>query len=87
MSQASLSPCRRSLNRGDVYQALDRVRRLRNRISHHGQIVRYDLKLYYNNIIDLVSWVSPVTAIWLSHHNRFYDVMDAYKDILSLVRR
>jgi len=76
-----------ALTRGDVYQALDKVRRLRNRISHHEQIVRYDLKLYYNSIIDLVSWVSPVTAIWLSHHNRFYDVMDTYKDILSLVRR
>lgn len=76
-----------ALTRGDVYQALDRVRRLRNRIGHHEQIVRYDLKLHYNGIIDLVSWVSPVTAIWLSHHNRFYDVMDAYRDVLSLVRR
>lgn len=75
------------LRRGQVHQVLDKIRRLRNRISHHEQILRYDLNVYYNNIIDLVSWVSPVTAIWLSHHNRFYEVMDQYQDALSLVVR
>lgn len=73
------------LTRGQVYQYLDKIRRLRNRISHHEQILRYDLNIYYNNIIDMVSWVSPVMAIWLSHHNRFYEVLDQYRDALSLV--
>jgi hypothetical protein len=76
-----------ALTRGQVFQILDQIRRLRNRISHHEQIVRYDLNIYYNNIIDLVSWVSPVTAIWLSHHNRFYDVINQYQETLSLVKR
>lgn len=76
-----------ALTRGDVYQILDKIRRLRNRIGHHEQVLRYDLNIYYNNIIDLVSWVSPVTAIWLSHHNRFYDVMTQYQQTLSLVSR
>jgi len=71
-----------ALTRGQVYQLLDKFRRLRNRISHHEQILKYDLDVYYNNIIDLVSWVSPVTAIWLSHHNRFYEVRDQYKSLL-----
>ncbi len=76
-----------ALTRGQVYELLDKIRRLRNRISHHEQVVRYDLNIYYNNIIDLVSWVSPVTAIWLSHHNRFYDVIDQYQEALSMVQR
>ena len=73
------------LTRGQVHQTLDKLRRLRNRISHHEQILKYDLNVYYNSIIDLVSWVSPVTAIWLSHHNRFYDVMDQYNETLAIV--
>ncbi len=75
-----------ALTRGQVFQVLDKIRRLRNRISHHEQIVRYDLNTYYNDIIDIVSWVSPVTAIWLSHHNRFYDVINQYEEALSLVQ-
>jgi hypothetical protein len=75
-----------ALTRGQVFEILDRIRRLRNRISHHEQIIKYDLNVYYNNIIDLVLWVSPVTAIWLSHHNRFYEVTDEYREALSLVK-
>jgi hypothetical protein len=76
-----------ALTRGQVYEILDKIRRLRNRISHHEQILRYDLNVYYNNIIDLFSWVNPVTAIWLSHHNRFYDVVDQYQEALSKIER
>jgi hypothetical protein len=76
-----------ALTRGDVYQVLDKIRRLRNRIGHHEQILHYDLNTHYNSIIDLLSWVIPVTAIWLSHHNRFYEVMEQNTQALSLVVR
>ncbi len=32
-----------ALTRGQVYEILNKIRRLRNRISHHEQIIRYDL--------------------------------------------
>ena len=55
------------LTRAGVYDALDNVRRLRNRIVHHEQIIKYPLDQLYNGIITIVTWVDPVVAIWLSH--------------------
>jgi hypothetical protein len=75
-----------SLTRGQVFQRLDKIRLLRNRIGHHEQIIKYNLNDYYNEIIELVSWVCPITAIWLSHHNRFYEVIHEYQDPLSVVK-
>ncbi|HYI71743.1 MAG TPA: Abi family protein [Skermanella sp.] len=74
-----------ALLRNDVFAILDKIRRLRNRIGHHEQIILYNLEERYNNIIDIISWVSPITAIWLSHHNRFYDVRNQYKEEIAMV--
>lgn len=76
------------LTRNTVHSSLDEVRRLRNRIVHHEQIIKYPLDDLYNRVITIVTWVDPVVAIWLSHHNRYHEVKDSFSaEVYELVGR
>lgn len=45
-------------------EALERVRRLRNRIAHHEPIFHRDLTTDYNTILCLIGWRDPVARQW-----------------------
>jgi len=70
-----LRPCfvngPKRLVRKDVHGRLDRLRLLRNRIAHHEPLLNWDLRGEYENALEVVSWLSPVTAQWARRHSRF----------------
>jgi abortive infection bacteriophage resistance protein len=49
-----------------IYQYLDQIRYLRNRIAHHEPIFNRALADDYHKIIELVRFRCEITASWLS---------------------
>ena len=52
--------------RQKIYDELDGVRGIRNRIAHHEPIFARNLVADYNRMLALVTWRCPTTATWLS---------------------
>ena len=48
-----------------IYDELDGVRSIRNRIAHHEPIFARNLAADYTRMLKLVSWRCPTTASWL----------------------
>jgi hypothetical protein len=51
-----------------IYNDLEQLRFLRNRIAHHEPIFSRTLTEDYRKIIELVRFRCAITAIWLEHH-------------------
>lgn len=51
--------------RNMIYDELEGVRGIRNRIAHHEPIIARDLAADYARMLKLVAWRCPTTAIWL----------------------
>ena len=51
-----------------IYEDLERVRRLRNRIAHHEPIFTRALDVDYQTILALVRFRCAITAAWLDSH-------------------
>nr|BDF97392.1 hypothetical protein [Pseudomonas aeruginosa] len=49
-----------------IYDELDKVRGIRNRIAHHEPIFQRNLAADYARMIRLVKWRCPRTAAWLN---------------------
>jgi hypothetical protein len=56
-------------NRHTLYDALDRLRTLRNRIAHHEPIFQRKLADDYRRIRNIVGFISVPTLAWLDHHS------------------
>lgn len=52
--------------RADVQGPVSRLHQLRNRIAHHEAIHHLDLVNLYCEMIQVVEWINPATARWLS---------------------
>lgn len=61
--------------RADVYDQLDRLRTLRNRIAHHEPIIRRNLRNDHDRILRLLEMLSPEVADWVRYHSRVPQVM------------
>ena len=55
-------------NRGTVYQAVERVNQLRNRIAHHERVLEVDLKFELEALISLIGWISLDALMWANDH-------------------
>ena len=53
-----------------IYEELEQIRRLRNRIAHHEPIFTRNLSDDYQKILSLVSYRCTTTATWLDEHQR-----------------
>lgn len=53
------------LKRAQIFQPLDDLRRLRNRIAHHEPILNRNIAADYASILDLIRYISPTTAQWV----------------------
>lgn len=58
-------------NRSSAWDALDRVRNLRNRIAHTEPIFQFPLDDSYQNMVDLASYICPETKLWLENYSNF----------------
>ncbi len=57
-------------SRRRLYDQLNRMRTLRNRIAHHRLILSRDLLSDYKTIKWALNMLSPATAAWVEHHSR-----------------
>ena len=62
---------RRPLQRAHVQTRLNSIRKLRNRVAHHEPILSRPLQRDINQIFDIISWMSPVTARWVRSNSSF----------------
>jgi hypothetical protein len=55
-------------HRSFLFESLEKLRRLRNRIAHHEPIFTRDLDLDFSLIHQLVGYRSKATATWMLKH-------------------
>jgi hypothetical protein len=53
-----------------VYEPVERLNRLRNRIAHHEPIHRRDLAADYADLLSLAAAVCPITRSWIADTSR-----------------
>lgn len=62
---------RRPLQRKDAHDRLNTIRKLRNRIAHYEPILSRPLQKDFNQILDAIAWICPVTARWVRAQSTF----------------
>lgn len=50
---------------------LNKIKDLRNKIAHHERIIDRDLGRDYEQILEAIAWVCPLTSAWVNGSNRF----------------
>lgn len=63
------------LQRHDLFENLDKLRTLRNRVAHHEPIFHRDLMADYKRLIVILGSLSSPVMEWCEHHSRVYDVL------------
>lgn len=61
----------KGLRRKDFTKFLSPVRTLRNRLAHHETVLHWDLPKHYRNILQMITWLSPIAADWCRAYCRF----------------
>jgi hypothetical protein len=59
------------IDRQPIFQRLDDIRTLRNRIAHHEPILDYPLKERYRQILEAIAWLCPTTSAWVDSTSCF----------------
>lgn len=63
--------------REQIYEELECVRSIRNRIAHHEPVFARDLQADYTRMLRLVGWRCPRTAAWLEQVQSVSRVLEA----------
>lgn len=50
-----------------TFDAVDKIRNLRNRIAHHEPIYTRDLRAELKHVTHVAAWICPDTAQWIEH--------------------
>lgn len=58
-------------NNQDIYDRINKIIKLRNRISHHEPIIRGKLNSVYNSMLEVTGWICLDTRDWVKHHCNF----------------
>jgi hypothetical protein len=61
----------KGIERKGVHGALNSLRRLRNRIAHHGRILHRDLVADHDLVLEAVGWICPHTRDWIAANSAF----------------
>lgn len=62
-------------NNQDVYNLIDKIIKLRNRISHHEPIIKQNkLCSLYSSMLVIIGWICLDTKDWVEHHCDFNTV-------------
>ena len=81
--QIALDDNGKRLLRKSLADPISRIRKLRNRIAHHEPIIHWNLPKYYEEILKVTRWLSPVSEKWTRHHSRFNDVYPSQRIFLQ----
>ncbi len=63
------------IQRKDVAQRLDRIRKVRNRIAHHEPIHQLDLADVHSDILTLLRWISSDLESWVQQGSRVAETL------------
>ncbi len=72
---------RRPVQRAHVQTRLNSIRKLRNRVAHHEPILNRPLQKDVNQILDMISWMSPITSRWVRSSSSFDERFRRYRGI------
>ncbi len=61
--------------RKNLEYRLKKFKDLRNRIAHHEPIFHQDLKQDIDDILGILSWISPQKRAWVEYYSRLSDVL------------
>ena len=75
----------RPVQRAHVQTRLNSIRKLRNRVAHHEPILSRPLQRDINQIFDIISWMSPVTARWVRSNSSFDERFATYQGIFPMI--
>ncbi|WP_417516368.1 dihydropteroate synthase [Minwuia sp.] len=70
------------LQRKECHRALDRLRKLRNRIAHHEPILHRDLVTDHDLILEVLGWICPDTRYWVRTQSDFPSCVRDYMQAL-----
>lgn len=54
-----------------AFDRMEKIRKLRNRIAHHETIFDRNLQLDYDEVMEAIGWICPITACWIRSTNSF----------------
>jgi hypothetical protein len=57
-------------NRQQIYDKLNKIKTLRNKIAHHESLLKCDLKNDYQNIISFIGYRCETTKKWVEDHQK-----------------
>ncbi len=60
-----------------VYDRVDQLHELRNRVAHHEPIHRADLAARYAELVQVAGWIDPAAAAWIEETSRVPEVLAA----------
>jgi hypothetical protein len=60
--------------RKDVAVALERIRKLRNRLAHHDSMINVDVPFEVRQIIEVARYINPDVATWLEEQSRAMEI-------------
>jgi hypothetical protein len=64
------------VNRQTVFERLDGIRVLRNRVAHHEPIFGRNLEADFVNIVQTVRWICPTSAEWIKSTSSFRSALE-----------
>jgi Abi-like protein len=70
----------RWLQRVQLHNRLNSIRKLCNRVAHHEPILNRPLQKEANQIFDTISWISPITARWVRSNSSFEERFAVYRE-------
>ena len=71
----------------EVYDFLEDLHELRNRIAHHEPIfseARHRLRERHRNILKIIGWISPHQKDWVAAHSRVEEILNLPQDSATL---
>ena len=70
-------------DRRNLFNDLDRLRTLRNRIAHHEAIFHRRLGDDFGRLASVLDGLSPSTWEWVEHHSRVLGILTTKADSLT----
>jgi hypothetical protein len=67
-----LNPARRA----PVYQLVDRLNSVRNRIAHHEPIHQLNIAARHKEVLLAANWIDPAAAAWIAETSRVTTVLE-----------
>jgi hypothetical protein len=68
-------PQLRPARRGAVYQLVDRLNAVRNRVAHHEPVHALNIAARHRDVLLLASWIDIAAASWIEETSRVSDVL------------